>query len=921
MNDRQISPTWHPLTQMLALALAYCATGKLGLLLAIPPGYATAIWPPSGIALGVLLVFGRRLWPGVWLGSVLTNLATSLDPSSAGSVARSLLVAAIIGLGAAAQAGLGEALVRHGARRLALINEREAFRFFLRGGPLASLVAATVGVSTLIAAGSVPLSAAPFNWWTWWVGDTIGVLIFTPLVLMWCDRSGEFRKRRWAVTLPIVGTFAAAVLVFVYTTRSESRERKSRFDDEAVQISASLQRRTELNAQVLRSVASLFSASMKVESDEFARFTAPMLASHGDLLAVSWAPHITDKNRAAFEAELPPNLRLRRVYERRGEQYVVAPRRGEYVPILYQQSRGKLNVTGFDLVSEPTRRATLERARDTGEIAASPLLRLQAADYPPEGFLLVQPIYARDGLQTVDERRAYLLGYAIGVLRIGEFVGHADVTALTGRRINLRIDDVTDWSRPETIVTLRQGAEPALANQIGTSNTLAVGGRRWLLSFTPTLEYMTSDTALIMWLVLAGGLVFSGMVGIGALILTGRTSEVEALVRARTDELAEINEKLSFEVCDHIRTEAELKEERTFLKSILDNLHEGIVVLDMQGNTTLTNIAARRTHARITGRVTEQHTWAGNQALYYPDGLTPIPQASLPHSRALKGETIADLEMLAIEPNRKPVVLMVTARPLLTAEGIRSGALSFVRDITETRQADRLKREFISVVSHELRTPLTSIRGSIGLVAHGAAGKLPEKAKELLQVAYRNTERLSLLINDILDIEKIESGRLSLDMQVHSLRGLVEQALAANAGYAQSCGVRLELDPAAPDPLVRADANRLLQVMANLLSNAAKFSPAGAAVEIGIEHEAGRARVTVRDYGPGISAEFQPRMFQKFSQADGSDTRSKPGTGLGLAISKALVEQMHGSIGYETDAGVGTRFYFDLPALADADAA
>jgi PAS domain S-box-containing protein len=248
-------------------------------------------------------------------------------------------------------------------------------------------------------------------------------------------------------------------------------------------------------------------------------------------------------------------------------------------------------------------------------------------------------------------------------------------------------------------------------------------------------------------------------------------------------------------------------------------------------------------------------------------------------------------------------------------EGKVIGFYSLATDITELKRIDRLKTEFVSTVSHELRTPLTSIRSSLGLVAGGIAGKMPDAAMKLIDIAKNNCERLIRLINDILDIEKIESGKMQLDLQPMALMPLLEQAIAANEGYglANNVSLTLQCDEPALQVKVKGEADRLTQVVTNLLSNALKFSPPGGTVEVHVAKAGLGVRVEVRDHGPGIPEEFRTRIFQKFSQADSSDTRQKSGTGLGLNISRALVERMGGSIGFETRLGEGTTFFFELP--------
>ena len=260
-----------------------------------------------------------------------------------------------------------------------------------------------------------------------------------------------------------------------------------------------------------------------------------------------------------------------------------------------------------------------------------------------------------------------------------------------------------------------------------------------------------------------------------------------------------------------------------------------------------------------------------------------------------------------------PVRLSVTA--LREASGKIDGYLGVAYNVSERKKIDRMKNEFVSTVSHELRTPLTSIRGSLGLIAGGIAGELPPQAAELVQIAHKNSERLVRLINDILDIEKIESGKMHFDLSVQPLLPLVQQALEANHGFAGQYGVTIRLASSADDARVRIDGDRLIQVVTNLVSNAVKFSPPQSEVTVSVDRRPGGVRVAVTDRGPGIPEEFRDRIFQKFSQADSSDTRQKGGTGLGLAITKSLVETMGGRIDFETSAA-GTVFWIEWPEVA-----
>lgn len=240
------------------------------------------------------------------------------------------------------------------------------------------------------------------------------------------------------------------------------------------------------------------------------------------------------------------------------------------------------------------------------------------------------------------------------------------------------------------------------------------------------------------------------------------------------------------------------------------------------------------------------------------------------------------------------------------------------RDVTERNRIDEMKNEFVSTVSHELRTPLTSIRGSLGLLMGGAAGDIPQTAKDMLTVACNNSDRLLLLINDILDMQKLDSGDFQMVFEEFELLPVLEQAVRDNESYAEKFGISLTLKPFQNNLKINGDKNRIMQVLANLISNAAKFSYKDNVVSISVEQPVeDTVKVLVTNFGEVIPEEFHPKIFGKFSQSDSSDTREKGGTGLGLNISKAIIEKHDGTIGFTSDKIKGTTFYFELPLVSN----
>jgi len=241
------------------------------------------------------------------------------------------------------------------------------------------------------------------------------------------------------------------------------------------------------------------------------------------------------------------------------------------------------------------------------------------------------------------------------------------------------------------------------------------------------------------------------------------------------------------------------------------------------------------------------------------------------------------------------------------------GILRALRHATERKRLERLKDEFVSTVSHELRTPLTSITGSLGLLMGNAAGNLSDPVRRLVAIAHTNSQRLVRLVNDILDIEKMEAGQVAFNFSRVEVRPLVAQAIEANRGFAEGYGVRVRLEDADTAADVRADPDRLLQVITNLLSNAIKFSPAENEVVVAVEKGPDMVRLTVRDHGPGIPLDFRPLIFEKFAQADAGDARQKGGTGLGLSIVKQIVDRLGGEVGFADAPAGGTIFHVQLP--------
>ena len=345
-------------------------------------------------------------------------------------------------------------------------------------------------------------------------------------------------------------------------------------------------------------------------------------------------------------------------------------------------------------------------------------------------------------------------------------------------------------------------------------------------------------------------------------------------------------------------------------RSVVDSANDGIVIADRKGTILTWNRGAESIFGYTAAEVVGQSVSILLPERYREPQKQGLEKYLKTGESRVVGRTV-ELEGLRKSGEEFSVALSLSSWK--SGEEIFFGGI--ISDITERQQVDRIKSEFISTVSHELRTPLTSILGSLGLVTGGAAGTLPPQAKGLVEIAHKNSERLVRLINDILDVEKIESGKMDFQLKPVRLMPVVAAAIESNRAYAERFGVSLQLESGLPEAVVEADADRLTQVLTNLLSNAAKFSPKGQAVSVSVVRKGLLVRVSVADRGPGIPEEFRRNIFNKFAQADASDSRQKGGTGLGLSISKAIIERMGGKLGFETALNAGSTFYFDLPEV------
>lgn len=557
------------LKQTSLLALAYFIVGKLALLLAIPPGYSTAVWPGAGVALAGILLFGIRAWPGILVGSFLVNATSNPDFSSTYATGKCVLVAACIGTSSSLQAILGGWLVRrYGGYPNELGRERDVLGLVILGGPVSCLLGATLSVTVLLLAEIVSPANALYNWWTWWVGDAIGVFVFAPLVLIWRGSPEPVSlHRRMSVTLPLGAITLTVLALFAYTSYSEEKRIELDFQKVTDTVCITLAKNFEEYLDVMRAIEGFHSAAFnQIDSDgvferaTFRDFVGGFLIRHPGIHSLSWIPLVRDADRESMvqAAQRDIGNSQFQITELNAKGTLEGARKKPvYLAVNYIEPLAKnQRVLGFDVSSERLWTEALDRARDTGMPAATvrtEILRFQGSNN--HGFVVFLPLF-KPGMShgTVEERRDNLEGYIMGVFSLKEVM--VDGSTLLYGPANESADENKLSGR----------GIPLVGSLLGHERVLDLAGRKVPLRFAFTQEYLAAHRSLQAWSILAGGLVLTGMLGSYLLVSTGRAARIEDLVDERTGQIILTNTWLQHEVAERKLAEEALTQIRDKLE-------------------------------------------------------------------------------------------------------------------------------------------------------------------------------------------------------------------------------------------------------------------------------------------------------------------------------------------------------------------
>lgn len=683
------------------------------------------------------------------------------------------------------------------------------------------------------------------------------------------------RFHQWVVGSLTVAVGVALSLTAFLTVREQLHQIKLRHFQEAAKASATAIRQSLAGKfEALRSIRAFYAASREVERDEFTEFVTPILADYPDVFAFVWIPRVAASDRAAFEeAAKAAGLSQSRIVERfDGAVLADAAGRPEYFPVSFVEPRAAGQTAfGFDLATLPDRWTAMQRARDAAEAASTDLLEL--IGLPGEyGVIVFLPIY-RNGLprDTLEQRRANLQGFAAVILKVREAI-QAPLAPMELAGISVSVEP--PWSDPGKrliyaypsdawIATDWQSAQPSMAP---VGETFSLAGRVWLVRCLPTNALPSNGREWQAWAVLIAGLLFTTLFVAYLLAILGRSEQVERLIAVRTTEWAEANRQLEQQMAQRLR----LEQERELQHATLQRTNEEL------------------------------------------EGQQEAMQKVLDELQSSKTELEAHNQEFA----RREQVMQSLLEDLNAAKDRieqQAGTLHAANE--KLKELAGLKDEFVAKVSHELRTPLTSVKEGISLMLDGALGQTTADQQDFLQTMDGDIDRLTELINNMLDISKIEAGRMRLFRNRVEVPKLVESVLKS---YQSLLGKRaIHVDAAPGLAPVFGDANRLTQVLTNLLSNAIKFTKEDGAITFRLQPRNGLVAVGVEDNGPGMAPDDLAKLFQKFSQVGQPSGGGHRGTGLGLVVCKELTELHGGRIDVASQVGKGTTFTMSLPVYTD----
>ncbi|MCH8543846.1 MAG: CHASE domain-containing protein [Alcanivorax sp.] len=711
--------------------------------------------------------------------------------------------------------------------------------------------------------------------------------------------SGWASNHAWTVTLLVLLASVIVSLLVWHQLREQAREQASReFSLLNSRTVDQIESRMNDYKQVLRAGAALLESRDEISRETWRRFIERLaLPEHypgfqGVGVSLLIDPDALTEHEATVRAEGFPDYQVHPEGER-----------ARYTSIVYLEpfSGRNLAAFGYDMYSDPVRGTAMDLAVSKNvAVLSNAVTLLQESDTSVQsGVLMYLPSYYPGmPLSSVSARWRALRGFVYSPFRMGDLI--AGTLGERDELVHFEIYDGLVTTDATRIYRSWQGSRPKHPEALQETLVLPLHQQVWTIRFYSTPAFSRTFLQSRGTLALLVGLTLSLLLTTVIYTLATRRQRAEMLAEKMTQDLR------------HTEQALRINQERHQLA--MDSSSMGTWSWDLSANLITWDALLAPLFGLRSGESFDG-TPGAFMMLLHPGDRERVRQ-ELNSAAELRHEY--DTEYRVIWPDGTLRHIASRARVLEMPDSNDLMMTGTCWDVTEKRRAQVMKREFVSTISHELRTPLTAISGAMGLLLGGALGTLPDAVQNLIRIANENSKRLLHLINDLLDFEKLDAGKLEFHFEHLDAQALLVNAIEVNESVAarHQASMVLRWHPANPVWL-DVDAMRFQQIMANLISNAAKYSPPGGLITVSADISSGRLIIAVADQGKGIPDAFQDRVFERFAQADSSDTRRAGGTGLGLAICRELVSHMGGSIRFDSN-DQGTTFYIDLPVVTDA---
>ncbi|WP_127996974.1 CHASE domain-containing protein [Piscinibacter defluvii] len=908
----------HDMLRALAIvagtACAYAIAGLLALQVAIPPSYASPIYPASGIALAAALVYGRIAVPGALLGAFIVN--ASLNAQRGTPSLAEVAVPALIALGAALQAGLGAALVRRFARAPRSITEpRDVAVLLGLGALLACLVSSSIATLALSLGDALPAQDRLVTWFTWYSGDALGTLIAAPIALTLIGQPREdWHARRLPVGLTLTLVTLLMGLGIWQVARVDEARLRDAFERNADTVASVLRSRLLGPLHALEAMRGAYVASDAVTREEFGIASRAWL-DDGAISAIGWYERVRYADLSAFEAAARAEGQAGyRVFDR--EDGAGLP--GEILAMRYiEPAAPNAAALGLNAWSVPAVREAIERSAQLDRAVASAPFPL--TQVPPDqdrtGVVVYRAIHRGPPAEATRER--HLRGAVFVTLRPGPFLQSLTRELPAALRVCVMdVDGATSLRRLAGPVGC-EGVVPA--GLLSYERPFPFADRQWRVRVTADPRGLAEARGANAWLFSLIGLLGAAMLGALLLVVTGRTRRIEAAVRERTA-------ALQSEVHERERAQAALRDSEQRFRNILNHVPIGVIYTDLRGNVKQTNPR----FCELTGYSDDELlTMTVAQFTHVDDQAEDVVQ-----SRALvQGEfPMYRRHKRYVRKDGRIVWVQSTVSLLRDETGRPRRIVGVVEDITEhlrlleaekardrAEAANRAKSDFLSRMSHELRTPLNAMLGFAQLLDLDKRQPLaPEQRPWVAQIQQAGWHLLEM-INEVLDLSRIESGNVKLLIEPVNLAELLAASIAMVDADAKRRGITISSTLADGTGVLLGDPTRVKQILVNLLSNAVKYNREGGRIHIGTRLAEGPVvEIAVTDTGLGMTETQLADLFQPFNRL-GREESGQEGTGIGLVISQRLAELMGGSLRARSSAGEGSSFILGLPAAHEPD--